>query len=68
MSWMRRYFDVCYYFDDLEEMIESDDRIEEHEQGFWNMENIFHLPSRPWLEISDAIVANIADCSSSKWR
>ncbi len=65
---MRGHLEVCYYFDDLEEVIESDDRIEEHEEGFWNMENIFHIPSRLWLKISNTIIANITNGSSSKWR
>ena len=65
---MRRYLDVCYYFDDLEEVIESDYRIEQHEERFWNMKNIFHLPSRLRLKISNTIIANIANCSASEWR
>lgn len=48
-------------------MIESHDCVEEHEQRFGNLENIFHFPSCPRLEISNTVIAHIANGSSSEW-
>ena len=59
--------EICYDFDDLEVVVEGNDRIEEHKEGFGDLENVFHLPHRLWLEVSNTIIAHVADGSSCKW-
>lgn len=58
---------ICYDLDHLEEVVEGNNRIEEHEEGFGDVENVFHLPSRFGLEVSNTIVADIANCSTCEW-
>lgn len=49
-------------------MVESYDRVEEHEERFGNVEDVLHLPGRAWLEVSNTIIAHIANGPSSEWR
>ena len=60
--------EVCDYFDKLEKVVEGDDSVEEHEERFWNLEHIFHLTGGSWLEVSNAVVADIADGAACKRR
>ena len=49
-------------------MVESYDCVEEHEERFGNLEDVFQFPGSPWLEVSNTIIANIANGPSSEWR
>lgn len=55
-------------FDDLVEVVERDDGIEEHKEGFRYVEDIFHGSSRFGLEVADAVVAHIANGTAGKRR
>jgi len=59
--------EICYNLDELKEVVEGNDGIEKHEEGFGDFENILHLARCPWLEVSDAVVANISNGPSGKW-
>ncbi len=59
---------VCYNFHDLEEVVERDYRVEEHEERFGDSEDIFHVPCGSWFEISNAVITNISNGASSQWR
>jgi len=52
----------------LEEMVKGYDGVEEHEERFRHLEYILHFAGCPRLEIADAVVANITNCSSCKRR
>lgn len=59
--------EVSYDFDELKEVVEGNDGIEQHEEGFGNFKNVFHLARRSWLKISYAVVTNISYGPSRKW-
>lgn len=64
-----RNLEICNDFDDLEEVVEGDDGVEEHEEGLRNLEDIVHLAGCPRLEVADAVVANIANSASCEgWK
>lgn len=49
-------------------MVEGDDGVEEHEESFRYVEDIFHGSSRFGLEVADAVVAHIANGTAGKRR
>lgn len=59
--------DVGDDFDGGESVIESDDGIEQHEKRLGDLKDVFHGSSGPGLEIADAVVPNVTDCSSGQW-
>lgn len=49
-------------------MVEGYDGVEEHEEAFWDAEDVFQGSCRFGLEVSDAVVAYVADCTASEGR
>ena len=63
---MRGYREVCDNLELFIKVVEGNDGVEEHEQGFGNLEDILHWSRRLGFEVTDTIVSNVADCSSSE--
>ena len=59
---------VCNDFHHLEEMVESNDCVKEHEERLGNLKDVLHLPCGPRLEVSDTVVTHIANGPSSEGR
>ncbi|KAI4266121.1 MAG: hypothetical protein L6R38_008941, partial [Xanthoria sp. 2 TBL-2021] len=38
-----------------------------HEKRLGDLKDVFHGSSGPGLEIADAVIANVTDCSSGQW-
>jgi hypothetical protein len=58
--------EIRHHFDDLEEVVEANDSLEEHEQAFRNVEDIFQWTRNFRLEVADAVIANVTDCTAGK--
>lgn len=56
--------EVRYYFYELVEVVEGDDGVEEHEEGFGNLEDVFHGAGGAGFEVPNAVVAHVADCTA----
>ena len=55
--------------DDLEEVVEGDDGVEEHEERFGNAQDVFQGSRRPRLEVAHAVVAYVADgAAGERWE
>lgn len=63
-----RDMEVGNDFYELVEVVEGDDGVEKHKQGFRNLENILHRPSCSWFKVSNTIVAYIADSAACQGR
>lgn len=55
---------MCDDLDLLKEMVEGDDSVKEHEEGFWHLEDVLQRASGLWLKVFDAVVGDIADGTS----
>ena len=61
--------DVGDNLDDLEEVIEGYNGVEEHEERFGNLENVFHFAGCAGLEIADTVIADVAyGATSEGWE
>ena len=60
--------DVGDDFDGGESVIEGDDGIEQHEKRLGDLKDVFHGSSSPRLEIADAVISHVPNCSSGQWR
>lgn len=60
--------DVGDDFDGGESVIECDDGIEQHEKRLGDLKDVFHGSSSPRLEIADAVISHVPNCSSGQWR
>lgn len=49
-------------------MVESDDGVEEHEEGFGDLQDIFHGASGARFEVPDAVVAHVANRTAGQRR
>ena len=49
-------------------MVEGDDRVEEHEEGFGHAEDVFEWASGLGLEVLHAVVADVADGTTGHGR
>ena len=63
-----RYMYICNDLDHLEEVVESHNCVEEHEKGFGHLKDVFHFPGCSGLEVSNTVIAHIANRPSSEWR
>lgn len=61
LSIRRRNRHKGHNFDDLEEMVERDDRVVHHEQCLRDPQHIFERPRRLGLEVLDTVVSHVAD-------
>jgi hypothetical protein len=57
---------VGNYFDNLKEVVESDDRLEDHEEALRYVKDILQRSCYFRLEVLHTIIANIADCAASE--
>lgn len=55
--------EVGYYFDCLEEVVEGDDGVAEHEEGFWGFEDVFEGARGAGFKVFHAVVGDVADCA-----
>ena len=60
--------EVGHYLYNLVEMVEGDDGIEEHEEGFGHAEDIFKGSGSSWLEVANAVIAHIPNGTTRQWR
>jgi hypothetical protein len=58
--------EVRHHFDDLEEVVEANDGLEEHEEAFRDVENVFQRACDLGFKVADAVIADIADCTAGK--
>lgn len=63
-----RDVEVRYHFDELVEVVEGDDGVEEHEEGFGNLQDILHGASGARFEVSDAVITHVANCTAGEGR
>ena len=54
--------------DFLEEVVHSDHCVEEHEEALRHAQHILHIPLCLGLEVFDAVVPHISNCSTGQGR
>ena len=61
--------DVGDDFDGGKGMIKCNDGVKKHEEGLGNVKDIFHGSSCSRLKVTDAVIPNVANCSSGQgWQ
>ena len=60
--------EICNHFDYLEEVVERDYRVEEHEEGLGHSKDIGHWPRSPGFEVAHTIISNVAYRAASQGR